>query len=89
MGLAGLAPDLDQHCHPGWAYTSAMDKDAPAKTAATEPITTDDGISVFGDSLRDILLRAHVRHRDLVQELDRLGVQVDPVTGVVTFRPAE
>lgn len=87
--MAGARTDLDQYCSLGLSYTFVMDRDTKVETSATNPTTTDDNTSVFGDGLRDILMRAHIRHQDLVRELDRLGVQVDPMTGSVTFRQTE
>lgn len=88
MGPGGHT-DLDQYGSPGPSYPARMDKEGEAKPGGVNPVAADSGNSGFSDGLGDILMRAHIRHQDLVQELDRLGVLVDPLTGSVTFRLPE
>lgn len=83
---SGGTTDLHQPDHPNLSYAAGMDKDPEAKPESLAPAS---GAAGFGQELNGILFRAHIRHQDLVQELDRLGVLIDPLTGLVTFRPSE
>ncbi|MEY4872383.1 MAG: hypothetical protein RLZZ563_1713 [Pseudomonadota bacterium] len=88
MGPGGET-DLHQYGGPDLSYAARMDKEGEAKPGDVIPAAADAEPSGFSDGLSDILMRAHIRHQDLVQELDRLGVLVDPLTGSVTFRGSE
>lgn len=80
---------MDQYGSPDLSYPARMDKEGKAKPGDVNPEAVETRASGFCDGLSDILMRAHIRHQDLVQELDRLGVLVDPLTGLVTFRLPE